>query len=184
MSRTDLSRYDNRWYDPGAGFIKRMLWYYCNTFFFIPSWNVSGGLKKLLLRLFGAKVGKGVVIKPRTNIKYPWRLSIGDYVWIGENAWIDNLADVHIGDHVCISQGAYLLTGNHNYKKVAFDLMVEGITLEEGVWVGAHAVVCPGVTCHSHAVLAVNSVAVGDLEAYTIYQGNPAVKQKEREIGE
>jgi putative colanic acid biosynthesis acetyltransferase WcaF len=136
----------------------------------------------MLLRLFGASVGKGVIIKPRVNIKYPWKLTIGNHVWIGEGVWIDNLGEVSIGDHSCISQGAMLLCGNHNYKKSSFDLMVGDIVLEEGVWVGAHAVVCPGVTCHSHSVLTVKSIATSNLESYTIYQGNPAIKVKAREM--
>jgi len=135
-----------------------------------------------LLKYFGAKVGQSVVIKPDVNIKYPWFLDIGDHVWIGENVWIDNLAKVTIGSNVVLSQGAYLLTGSHDYKKEAFDLILGEIILEEGVWIGAKATVCPGVTCYSHSVLAVGSVATKDLEAYGIYQGNPAVMKRERLI--
>ena len=125
---------------------------------------------------------KGVVIKPSVNIKYPWNLKIGDYVWIGENVWIDNLVEVSIGDNVCISQGAMLLCGNHNYKKTSFDLMVGKIMIEAGAWVGAQSVVCPKVTIHSHAVLAVGSVASHDLDEYAVYQGNPAIKVRDRKI--
>jgi putative colanic acid biosynthesis acetyltransferase WcaF len=129
-------------------------------------------------------VGKGVVIKPAVSIKYPWKLEIGDHVWIGEKVWIDNLAKVRIDNNACISQGAMLLTGNHNYKKSTFDLLVGEIVLQEGAWVGAQSVVCPGVTCCSHSVLSVGSVAVSDLEPYSIYQGNPAVKVRARAIAE
>jgi putative colanic acid biosynthesis acetyltransferase WcaF len=136
-----------------------------------------------LLRLFGAKIGKGVNIKPRVHVKYPWNLNIGEFTWIGEDVWIDNLVKVDIGSNVCLSQGAMLLTGNHNYKKTTFDLMVGEIVLNDGVWIGAKAVVCPGVTCHEHSVLSVGSIANSDLEARGIYQGNPAQKVKERVIG-
>ena len=134
------------------------------------------------MRLFGAKIGKGVVIKPSVNIKYPWFLEIGDHAWIGEKVWIDNLVPVKIGPNVCISQGAMLLTGNHNYKKETFDLITGEIILEEGAWIGAKAVVTPGVTCKEHSVLAVSSVAVEDLEPYTVYQGNPAKPIRKRTI--
>ena len=137
-----------------------------------------------MLRLFGAKIGKGLVIKPKVNIKYPWFLEIGDHVWIGEEVWIDNLTLVKIESNVCISQGAMLLTGNHNYKKSSFDLITGQITLEDGVWIGAKSVVCPAVTCHSHSVLAVGSIATKDLEPYTIYQGNPAQPIRKRIISE
>lgn len=182
MQRTDLSQYDNSWYRPGRGMVVRLLWFWVNAAFLRNPVNPFSGIKKFWLKLFGAKIGKGVVIKPGVNIKYPWLLEVGDYSWIGENAWIDNLAKVTIGPNCCLSQGALLLTGNHNYKKTTFDLMVGEIHLEEGVWIGAQAIVTPGITCKSHAVLAVRSVAVNDLLPFTIYQGNPAREVRKREI--
>ena len=137
-----------------------------------------------MLRLFGAKIGKGVLIKPYVTIKYPWYLEIGDFTWIGEHVWIDNLAQVKIGAHVCISQGAYLLTGNHDYKKSGFDLIVKDITIEDAVWIGAKSVVCPGVICKTHSILSVGSVLSNDMEPYGIYKGNPAIKIKDRKIVE
>jgi putative colanic acid biosynthesis acetyltransferase WcaF len=135
-----------------------------------------------LLRIFGAEIGKRVVIKPRVNIKYPWNISIGENAWIGERVWLDSLDKINIGANACISQGAMLICGNHNYKKLTFDLIVKEINLQDGVWIGAGAVVCSGVTCKSHSVLTSGSVATDNLEAYSIYQGNPAVKIKERII--
>jgi len=176
---TDLSKYNNKWYRPGAP-VKRAIWFVVNIVFFINPLNPFSKLKVLLLRLFGAEVGKGVVIKPAVNIKYPWLLKIGDYCWIGERVWIDNLDSVQIGNNVCISQGAMLLCGNHHYKKSTFDLIVQPINLEDGVWIGAQSVVTPGVKCLSHSILTVNSVATGVLDAYGIYQGNPAVKVRDR----
>lgn len=181
---TDLSAYSNNWYkaEIGASAIKRGAWYLINVCFFINPLNPFSSLKRALLRWFGGKIGKGVIIKPAVNIKYPWKLTIGDHSWIGEKVWIDNLANVTIGNNVCISQGAMLLTGNHDYTKSTFDLMVAGIVLENGVWIGAKALVCPGVYVESHAVLSAMSVASKRLSAYTIYQGNPAVPVRERII--
>ena len=139
-------------------------------------------IKVFLLRVYGAKLGRGVVIKPCVNIKYPWKLVIGNYSWIGEKVWIDNLDQVSIGNSVCISQGAYLLTGNHNFKKITFDLVTAPISIEDGVWIGASAIVCPGVICSTHAVLSVAAVATQNLEPYFIYKGNPAIKTLERVI--
>ena len=181
-NKTDLSRYDNSWYDPGAGKLKIALWYFVNVLFITNPLNPLSGLKVFLLRIFGAKVGRGVVIKPSVNIKYPWFLEIGDYAWIGEHVWIDNLAMVKIGKNCCISQGAMLLCGNHNYKKTTFDLIVKPITLEDGSWVGAMSTVCPGVIIKTHSILTVDSVATETLEAYSLYKGNPAVKIRERII--
>lgn len=181
--RTNLSRYDNSWYKPGRGFFVRGIWYLVSAVYFQSRFPFSG-IKIFLLRRFGARIGKGVVIKPSVSIKYPWNLEIGDHVWIGEKAWIDNLAHVKIGSHSCISQGAMLLTGNHNYKKETFDLMVAPITLEEGVWIGAKALVAPGVTCGTHSVLSVLSAATQNLEPYSLYTGNPAQKIRERTISQ
>lgn len=178
----DLSQFNNEWYNHGASSLKRAIWYFVNVLFFINPLNPVSRLKIFLLRIFGAKIGKGVVIKPGVNIKHPWFLSIDNYVWIGENVWIDNLAPVIIGSNVSISQGALLLTGSHNYKNIAFDLLVKSIYIEEGAWIGAKSIVCPGVTCHSHSILTVGSVATKDLEAYFIYQGIPAEKKRERVI--
>jgi putative colanic acid biosynthesis acetyltransferase WcaF len=174
-------------YRPGSMIVKKSfiicgLWYYTNILFFRSYLFPSSRFKMFILRLFGAKIGKGIVVKPGVNIKYPWLLEIGEYTWIGEGVWIDNLTTVKIGSNVCISQGAMLLTGNHDFKKTSFDLIVGSVILENGVWIGAKSVVCPGVKCNTHSVLSVSSVATHDLESYFIYQGNPALKIRERNL--
>jgi len=181
--KTDISSYNNAWYDTGGSAVKRFVWHFINAFIFNNGLFPVNRLKIFLLQLFGSKIGKGVVIKPSVNIKYPWNLAIGNYSWIGENVWLDSLVKITIGNHVCISQGALLLTGNHDYTKPSFDLIVKEIVLEDGVWIGAKAIVCPGVTCYSHAMLTAGSVATKSLLEYSIYQGNPAVRVKERKIG-
>lgn len=178
---TDLSRFNVGDYKAGPTW-KVLLWYAVHYFFFDSSLPWPYGLKTRLLRWFGARVGQGLVIKPRVRVKNPWRLTIGDHCWLGEAVWIDNLADVHIGSHVTLSQGALLLTGNHDYTVSSFPYRLGTITLEDGVWVGAQSVVCPGVTCPSHAILTVGSVATRSLEAWGIYAGNPAKFVRERVI--
>lgn len=177
----DLGRFSNKEYHPG-GALKRALWFFFNGFFLLNPFNPFNGLKRGVLRLFGAKIGKGVVIKPGVNVKYPWFLTVGDHSWIGENAWIDNLGKTTIGANVCISQGALLLCGNHDYKKDTFDLIVGEIHLEDGVWIGAKAIVTGGVRCASHSILTAGSVTSKDLEAYSIYKGNPAIFIRERKM--
>ena len=182
MKTSDLSKFDNSWYNPGRDMVIRTLWYFCNVLIMKNGWIPFAGLKVKLLRAFGAKIGKNVLFKPCVNVKYPWNLEIGDNVWIGENVWIDNLVKVRIGNNVCISQGAMLLCGNHNYKKVSFDLMVGEITIDDGAWVGAMSVVCPGVRLMSHSVLSVGSVASHNLEPYGIYSGIPCTMVRQRSI--
>ncbi|GAB3508341.1 putative colanic acid biosynthesis acetyltransferase [Spirosoma knui] len=181
VGKTDLSRFNNSWYKPGPRW-KVLLWFLANPIFLNTYLPIPVGLKISILKLFGARIGTGVMIKPAVNIKYPWLLHIGNYVWIGEQVWIDNLSEVELGDNTCVSQGAMLLTGNHNYQSPTFDLTTRPITIEDGVWIGAKSVVCPGVRCESHSVLAVNSVATHSLSAYGVYQGNPAVRVRQRNI--
>jgi putative colanic acid biosynthesis acetyltransferase WcaF len=182
MKQTDLASYNNYPFNPGGNAIKRVVWFYLNALFLKTSIVPVNGFKIFLLRLFGAKIGSGTTIKPGVNIKYPWHLNIGNSVWIGENVWIDCLVPITLGNNVCISQGAILLTGSHNYKKTTFDLITKPIVLEDGVWIGAGAMVSPGVIAYSHAVLTGGSVATGNLDAYSVYQGNPAVKKRTRLI--
>lgn len=178
---TDLSVYNNSWYQPGSRF-KRAAWYLVSSIFFKNGWFPFSGFKSFLLRLFGAKVGKGLVIKPYVHIKYPWFLQIGDHSWIGESVWIDNVSNILIGAHVCLSQGVLLVGGNHDFSKKSFDLIVHPIVIEDGVWLGAKSIVCGGSICRSHAVLAVGSTFSGTMEPYSVYRGNPAVKIKDRVI--
>ena len=181
MLKTDLSKYDNSWYKPGSK-VKIILWFLVNSCFINNYLPIPVVVKVMILRLFGAKIGQGVMIKPKVNIKYPWFLSIGDHVWIGEEVWIDNYTWVTLANNTCISQGAMLLTGNHDYKSTGFGLMIGEIKLEEGACIGAKSVVCPNVTVYSHSVLSVGSVATKDLDSYSIYQGNPSTKVRDRRI--
>jgi putative colanic acid biosynthesis acetyltransferase WcaF len=182
MSIVDLSKFNNSWYNPGRSFLVRSIWYFANALFLQCPLNMSSSLKVIVLQLFGAKVGVGVVIKPNINVKYPWNLEIGDYSWIGENTWLDSLAPISIGKNVCISQGVYFCTGNHDWNDPAFGLIVKPIVIEDGAWVGAQATVLPGVTVASHSVVTAGSVIAKDTQPYMIYAGNPAAKVNERKI--
>ena len=176
----DLSTFSNPSFFHGKSKLIRFIWMFVSRLFFNTWVPFPSTFKAFILRLFGATVGKGLVIRTFVRIKQPWRLSIGDNVWIGESVWIDNLVHVSIGSNVCLSQGVFLLTGNHNYKSTSFDLITGEIYLEAGVWIGANAIVCPGVTCQMHSMLSVGSVATKNLEASSIYQGNPAIFKKNR----
>lgn len=182
QGKTRLDLYDNRWYRPGGTFPGRALWYLVNEVVFRSAFIPFSGLKCRILGWFGARIGKGVVIKPRVSIKYPWNLEVGDFAWIGEEVWIDNLGRVTIGPHACLSQGCLMLCGNHDYTRETFDLKVGTIELGEGAWVGSRALVGPGTVMGSHAVLSAGSVATGSLEPYTVYRGNPALPVRRRNL--
>jgi putative colanic acid biosynthesis acetyltransferase WcaF len=138
-------------------------------------------LRGATLRLFGARIGRGVTIRAGVRVKFPWRLQIGNHCWIGEDAWLDNLAEIRIGDHCCISQGVYLCTGSHDWEKLTFDLIVRPITLEDGVWLAARSVVGPGVVAGRGSVLGLGSTATRNLLPLQIHQGVPAIPVKSRQ---
>ena len=184
--KVDFTHYDanNKAYAAsiGASKIKQLLWFVLGALLVRNPLIPFSGFRNWVLQLFGATIGLEARIRPGVLIKYPWKLKMGDHVWLGEHCWIDNITDVHIGSHVCISQGAMLCTGNHDYSSPGFELIAKPITLEDGVWIGAKALVGPGITAFSHSVLTAGSIATKNLEAYGIYQGNPALLIKTRTI--
>ena len=177
----DKSKFDNSWYKPGP-FWKRAIWYIVNNLVFVNPFFPFTAIKPIILRIFGAKVGRHCLIKPSVNIKYPWFLHIGDRVGIGEGVWIDNLAQVTLEDQVTLSQGVLLLTGNHDYKAASFDLMLGPISIGKGAWIGAKVKIGPDVTIGEMAVASFGSVITKDCEPFGIYYGNPAILIRKREI--
>jgi putative colanic acid biosynthesis acetyltransferase WcaF len=178
----DLSRFTMGGFRRGGGAAKEGLWLLTSLFLFRLCPLKMSGLKCAILRFFGARVGCRVVIKPDVKITFPWKLTLGDHVWLGEECWLLNLAPITIESHVCISQRALLCTGNHDYSSPTFNLITKPISVKEGAWVGAGAFVAPGVTVGTHAVLTAGSVATSDLDTWTIYRGNPAQTVRRREI--
>ncbi|MCA8986317.1 MAG: WcaF family extracellular polysaccharide biosynthesis acetyltransferase [Planctomycetaceae bacterium] len=170
----DLSRYTSGGYSPGRSAVIRIIWYACSLLFFESGLLPLSGPKRILLRLFGARIGKGAVIKPHVRIKYPWKLTVGNHVWIGEEAWLDNLAPIEIGDHVCLSQRVYLCTGSHDDSSPTFDLKTTPIVLEEGCWIAANATVLGGVTVGTMATVCAGSVVTKSLPGRQRYGGVPA----------
>ena len=184
IPQPDLSAFDNKWYSPGRPAVVRALWYFCGLPIIRSALNPSSRLRRCILRLFGASIGRAVVVRPGVRVKHPWLLSVGDNSWIGEDVWIDNLARVAIGHDACISQGAYLCTGNHDWSDPAFSLVVKPITLRDGSWIGAKSVICPGVTVGECGVTAVGSIVVADVPAFEVHAGNPAHFVRIRNIRE
>lgn len=171
----NLALYDNSDFDRGAPGWKEALWVAVRCLFFQTPWPWPSSFRVAILRGFGARIGAGVVIRSNVNISFPWRLTIGDHVWIGEDAGILSLAQVTIGSNVCISQRAYLCTGGHDFRREDFKLKVAPIAVGDGSWIAAAAVIAPGVTIGQGAVIAAGAVVFRDVETNTFVRGNPAV---------
>ncbi|MBF2004237.1 MAG: colanic acid biosynthesis acetyltransferase WcaF [Chlorogloeopsis fritschii C42_A2020_084] len=177
-----LDNYTLGTYTPGAPYWKQLLWYFLGSSLLQSHIIIFSTFKVWLLRTFGAQIGKNVRIKPGVRVKFPWRLTVGDHVWIGEDAWIDNLAPVIIESHVCLSQGVYLCTGNHDWSHPDFKLITAPIHIQQSSWIASKAVIGPGVTVGHGAVLTLGGVTGRSLEPMTIYAGNPAQPIKQRKL--
>ena len=182
----NLGAYKNSGWSPGRGVWTITLWrlFGYPLLKHLPCEVFNGrfnSVKIVLLKMFGAKIGNGVVIRS-CEIYYPWNLEIGDNVWIGYEANIYNLVPIRIGNNAVISQRAFLCTGSHDVAKSGFDLIVNGITIKDAAWVSANTFVGPGVTLNEGAVAAAGSVVVKDLPPMTICAGNPCKPIKKRVI--
>lgn len=163
-----LDQFSNDDFDRGASLLKEMAWIVLSGLL-VASWVPGSRWRVTLLRAFGANIGSGVVIKPGVQVKFPWRLSLDDHVWIGEKVWIDNLAHVTIGDNCCLSQGAYLCTGSHDWSDPVFGLVTRPIVLEGECWVGAKACLAPGAVMERGAVLAMGAIGRGRLTGWQVH---------------
>lgn len=160
----------------------QILWYCIGSPLVASRWLPFTGIKVLILRFFGAKIGSSVVIKPGVRIKYPWKISIGEASWIGEAVWFDSIGRIDIGSNVCISQGVYICSGSHDWRAEKFDLLVQPVVIKDNVWLAAQSRVAPGVSIASGTVLTFGSVATHSLDAWKVYSGSPAVCIKTREL--
>jgi putative colanic acid biosynthesis acetyltransferase WcaF len=177
-----LRSYDNSWYHPGRSKLWRAAWLFLGLPLFRCSLLPFSSLRVALLRLFGAGVGERVVIHSEVVVKYPWHLVIGDDCWIGERSWFDTLTTIRLGNNVCVSQGAYLCTGNHDWTDPAFGLQIEPIHLFDGAWAGAMCTLLPGVVLSEGSVAAAGSVVSGTIPPFQIFSGNPAVFVRSRKV--
>ena len=132
--------------------------------------------RKYILILFGAKLGKYIRFNPGLKIKMPWRLSVGDYSWIGEDVWIDNISNVKIGDNVCISQGVYFCTGNHDFKKISFNLICKSIIIDSESWIGSKVIIGPGNKIGRGSVIKMGSIITKDIPPQSIFTENQTIK--------
>ncbi len=174
MKSINLSSFQNTDFSRGAPAWKEAAWLGARSLLFASWLPFPSRLKVAALRMFGARIGNRVVIRSRVNITFPWRLEVGDDVWIGDEVLILSLAPVRIGSNVCLSQRAFLCTGSHDFRKASFDLVTKPITIEDSCWVAAQVFVGPGVTIKAGTGCAAGTVVVKDAGPRTMVFGNPA----------
>lgn len=143
------------------------LWAIAELLFVTNPWQISSGLRVLVLRRFGATIGSGVIFRPRTRVKFPWNLSIGDRSWIGEGVWFHNQDQVTVGADVVISQETFLTTGSHAHR-IDMALITSPITIEDGAWITSRCVVTGGSRVGRSAVVSPLTVIAGIIPANSI----------------
>jgi len=174
IQELDQYRIPPDWH-PGASLLIRTLWFCTGAPLLSARWLPGSAWRVLLLRSYGARIGRGCRIKPGLRVKFPWRLQVGQACWLAEDAWLDNLAPITLGDHVCLSQGAYLCTGNHDFRSPGFELRLGPISIGSNAWIAARAVLAPGTQVGDGAVVALGAVVSGTVPTGAIVRGNPAV---------
>lgn len=140
------------------------------------------GFRAWLLRRFGAQVGHSTIIRPTVTITYPWKVSIGDHAWIGDDAVLYSLGPIRVGAHAVVSQGAYLCAGDHDYQALSFPIRGPAVVIQDEVWVASGAFIGPGVTIGQGAVIAARSTVLNDMPSGMVCAGHPCQPKKAREM--
>jgi putative colanic acid biosynthesis acetyltransferase WcaF len=158
------------------------LWWLVQATLFGCSPQFLYGWRRFLLRLFGASIGKHVLIRPTAKVQFPWKLTIGEWSWIGDDVVLYSLGQITIGSHSVISQRSYICAGSHRYDSKSFDILAKPVTIESEVWIATDCFVAPGVTIGNGAMVGARSTVLTNLPAGTVCFGSPAVAVKPRTV--
>lgn len=178
----DLSRFRLPPGFRGRGALQVQLWWLVQATLFRCSPQFAYGFRAALLRFFGAQIGKKTVIRPSVRITYPWRVKIGDYVWIGDGAELYSLGEIEIGNNAVISQRSYLCAADHDYTKADFPIQAKKIVIGDQAWLATDVFVAPGVSIGAGAVIGARSAVFKDMPASMVCMGSPCKPVKPREI--
>lgn len=169
----DLRKYDQSGFDRGRPGLYVLLWWLVQAIAFPLTLHNLNILRCGLLRLFGAKIGKGVVIRPTARFTYPWKVTIGDYSWVGDDVVFYSLDQIHIGEHCVVSQKSYLCTGSHDIQDPKFALKTASIIIGNGAWVATDCFIAPGVKIGANTVIGARSSVFADMPAGQVCLGTP-----------
>lgn len=178
----DLRLYNQSDFDRGRPGWFILLWWFVQAIAFPLTLHNTHGIRRALLRLFGAKIGQGVVIRPTARFTYPWKVEIGDYSWIGDDVVFYSLDRIEIGSHCVISQKCYLCTGSHDFEDRTFGLKTAPIVVGNGAWIASDCFVAPGVEIGANAVIGARSSAFKDIPPGQVAWGSPCRPHYARKI--
>jgi putative colanic acid biosynthesis acetyltransferase WcaF len=178
----DLRKYDQSNFDRGKSTWFVMWWWFLQAIVFPISPHNTHFIRCWLLRLFGAKIGKGVVIRPTARFTYPWKIEIGDYSWIGDDVVFYSVDRIVIGCHCVISQKSYLCTGSHNFEDVCFKLVTAPIAIGNGTWIATDCFIAPGVNIGANSVIGARSSVFGNISEATVAWGSPCRDRYSRKM--
>ncbi|WP_426955247.1 putative colanic acid biosynthesis acetyltransferase [Muricoccus radiodurans] len=167
----------------GRSAVYVQLWWIVQALLVHPSPQVFYGWRRFLLRCFGARIGKGVLIRPSVQVTYPWKVEIGDWSWVGDDAKLYSLGPIKIGRNAVVSQGSHLCAGSHDHRDPRFTLIAKPITIEDQAWVAADAFIAMGVTVGAGAIVGARSVVLRNVPPMVIACGFPARVIGPREMG-
>ena len=170
----DLRQYDQSWFDRGKPSWFILWWWFVQGIAFPLSLHNFNLFRCWLLRLFGAQIGQGVVIRPTARFTYPWKVEIGDYSWIGDDVVFYSLDKITIGSHCVISQKSYLCTGSYDIQDKAFGLITAPIIIGNGTWVATDCFIAPGVTIGEGSVIGARSSVFKDIPPQQVAWGSPS----------
>ena len=155
-------------------------WWVVQASLFACSPQFAYKWRNFLLRCFGAKIGKGVIIRPTAKITYPWKLKVGNYSWIGDGVTLYTLGEISIGNDAVVSQKSYLCTGSHDHRSRTFDIYALPISIQDQAWVSTDVYIAPGVTIGKGCVIGARSSVLQDMPEGMICYGYPAKPVKRR----
>jgi len=183
-SLVDLRLYNQSKFDRGKPGWLILVWWFVQAIAFPLTPHPFNSIRRGLLRLFGAKIGRGVLIRPTARFTYPWKIAIGDYSWIGDDVVLYSLDRIAIGKHCVISQKSYLCTGTHDPQDPAFGLITAPVIINNGVWIAADCFIGPGVEIGANALIGARSSVFRNMPAGFICTGTPCRPRCQREINQ
>ncbi len=181
-SWVNLKSYDLSGFNRGKPRWFVMLWWLVQAVIFPLSLHNFNSFRCFLLRLFGAKIGKGVVIRPTARFIYPWKVDIGNYTWIGDDVVFYSVDQINIGSHCVISQKSYLCTGSHNIEDKSFGLITASISIGNGTWIATDCFIAPGISIGCNSVIGARSSVMKNIPARQVAWGSPCTVRYPRII--